>query len=341
MVIFRQRTFSVLCLICCLICFWLNGSKAATENSPRPQQFVARFSFVPMMIGKTVTGQALIRVQLSKTLIGTFSVDTGSATSVISTSLVRKLGLVTEPAVSDGKPYMIDGKQATMATVPVLKLGGINFPSQPFVVKNDNFLAMLSGSSFDGIIGINILHRMATQWNFKNHSLTFFYPGQLNPIDLRQLNFINPNILPITEDTKGNGLWYASVRMTNGFISMDQRLMIDTGANMTTIPNSVEQHLGLKPYGQNLSRTFRGSSILDVANVETLQVGDLTLPEFPVSIRAASSKNEVYLLGLDVLSNYRVLMDFPARKMYLQPSVSLVPAITIGPAPATTTPPAK
>ncbi len=339
MIISRQRTFSVFCLICCLTCFWQNGLRSGAESSLRLPQHAATISFEPVISGKVVAGQALIKVQLDHSISGTFFVDTGSATSVISTSLVQKLGLVTEPAVSNGKPYMIDGKQATMATIPVLKLGVINFPSQPFVVKNDKFLATLSGSSFDGIIGINILHRMATRWDFKNHLLTFFYPGQLDPIDFRQLNFINPSILPITEDTKENGLWYASIKMSNGLVSIDQRLMIDTGSNLTIIPNSDAQHLGLKPYDQKLSHTFGGSSILDVANIETLQVGDLTLPEFPISIRAASLKNEAYLLGLDVLSNYQVLIDFPAKKMYLQPDTPSV-NITIKPqvAPPTQTP---
>ena len=33
-------------------------------------------------------------------------------------------------------------------------------------------------------------------------------------------------------------------------------------------------------------------------------------------------------LGLDVFSGYKVLLDFPAKKMYLQPAV---PAVKIGP----------
>ena len=229
-----------------------------------------------------------------------------------------------------------------MTSAPVFKIGGLSIPGQPLIVANDQFLAFPSADAFDGIIGINILRSMAFQWDFKHQLLTIYHPGRLSSSSLQQIGFVSPSTLAITEDARNHSFWYASIRMTNGFVIAEQPLYIDTGANSTTIPYPMAQHLGLKPYSQHSLVTLYGSETQKVANVEAIQLGSLMLSDTPVLIRAASAKNQTGLLGLNILSHFRVLMDFPAKKMYLQPNTTAaVPAITIGPTPTAPAPPAK
>jgi len=129
------------------------------------------------------------------------------------------------------------------------------------------------------------------------------------------------------------------LRASNG-ISQSEDLVLDTGSNVTTISDTAAVHLGLKVSEEHATTNVYSDAVpMGESSVDTLQIGGITLSGHAVSV-AHVSKLEPPVLGMDILSGYRVLIDFPAKKMYLQSNTAAaVSAITIGPAPAT--PPAK
>jgi hypothetical protein len=88
-----------------------------------------------------------------------------------------------------------------------------------------------------------------------------------------------------------------------------------------------------------------GYTTFNQTRVPTLTLGDIRLADRPVLY--PDKKDFPADLGMDILGGYKVLLDFPAHKMYLMPQTPLAlvqvkPAAPTAPAPAvppaTTTP---
>ena len=107
-------------------------------------------------------------------------------------------------------------------------------------------------------------------------------------------------------------------------------LALDTGSNTTQISDTAAQTLHLGIIGQQQQHNAYGTAMVGRASVETLRLGDLILSGTSVSVSSVT-KIQSNLLGMDILSGYRVLIDFPGGKMYLQPNAVAIPKITIGP----------
>ena len=66
---------------------------------------------------------------------------------------------------------------------------------------------------------------------------------------------------------------------------------------------------------------LEGPRVIDKVRVPILQIGDLRLVDRPAYCYHAGSGQLEPLLGLDVLTGYRILLDFQAKKMYLKTSI--------------------
>jgi predicted aspartyl protease len=146
-----------------------------------------------------------------------------------------------------------------------------------------------------------------------------------------------PYVVSITK--KEDGRWYVEAQVANEGMTANEAMVLDTGSNITQISDTTAQILHLATTGQQQQHNSYGTDIVSQANIGTLRLGDLTLSGTTVSVSPISI-SEPPILGMDILSGYRVLIDFPAKKMYLQPNTAAVPAITIGPTPAVPATPA-
>ena len=98
-----------------------------------------------------------------------FAVDTGASTSVVSSTLARELGLVTEniPSVTAGGGSV----QAERSRLESVSVGGTRQQDLPVIVSD--FLTMLNrviGVQLEGIVGYNFL---------RNYRVTIDYPSAL------------------------------------------------------------------------------------------------------------------------------------------------------------------
>ena len=214
-----------------------------------------------------------------------------------------------------------------MTQVTLFEIGHIQVDNATFLVLPDSNLQAGSGSVYDGIIGINMLGGSAILLDSQQHKFGFCLPGALSPQQLSQIGLTHPYILPLTSS---GDKWFIRGELTKGSNIGDEDLLLDTGSNATGISTVLAEKLHLNPSGLGMQHDIYITKVVSTGQVDMLHLGDLTLRDVSITVRA-TSENLPSLLGMDILSNYRVLMDFPAKKMYLQPPLATVPTITIGP----------
>jgi len=318
----------------------MGGPGLADEMPTQLHQHLHKVDYVPAKMGAFLLGMPLVHVKINGVADATFMVDTGANNSIISTNLAKRLGLRLQPAVSDeGIPIRWKGKPGIMTQVTLLEIGQIKANNGLFQVLDDKDYRIISGSIYDGVIGANLLQNSAILLDGQQHILGFCLPGALSSEQLKQLGLPQPYTVPLTRTTRNR--WLVQAQFSNGSNSGSESLLLDTGSNTTSLSGQLAQKVHLKITGQVNQKDESGTSIADTGRVDTVHLGDLALLNFPLIIQP-SSEEILPTLGMDILSGYRVLMDFPAKKMYLQSNTATaVPAITVGPAPAPAVPPAK
>lgn len=103
------------------------------------------------------------------------------------------------------------------------------------------------------------------------------------------------------------------------------RFVIDTGASMSVLSDKTAQRLGIKPVAKGGSaRAIGGSGTFPILYgvLDSLQMGEAKIDTVPIYIRTVhstedtpeSERSDGYI-GLSVLSNYAVTLDYKAQQM--------------------------
>lgn len=298
-------------------------AQPATTASPETLQSRQQ-SFVVPFTTPTPQGAPLIHVWINESVDATFVVDTGTNTLLISQSLVKKLGLKTTPVINpDGTPFLFEGKQTQGVTLTSLRLGGqfglvkmqpVNGTS---TVLPDQQLRISANCVVDGLISGASLSPLAIGFDFAGHMMTFTYPGNLTPSEARDLGYGGTGGTTLPLLVNANKFYSVQVGLENGGTTRKADLLVDTGGERTGIPRLDAQALSLSPLRQLPQAGFSGTFMDNEAMLSTLVLGDLRLTRLLVTYGITSDHTP--RLGLDILSGYKVLLDFPAKKMYLQP----------------------
>ncbi len=330
-----------------LFCLCLNNCSVQAQDQPtKEHQLLSPSSYIPLKrqaagpgYGEQPVLICAINGQSAKLMV-----DTGASVCILSQKIVQQLGLKTEPAfLDDGKPSLWKGKQGTATLASSFKVSNVSFTQIPFRVLPDQEFMLApeapNDTRYDGIVGANLLEHFAVLIDASQHQFGLCLPGDLYLKQVADYGLTQPYTVPITK--KDDSRWYVEAQITNSSVVTTETLALDTGSNTTQISDAAAQALHLKIVGQDHQTNAYGGRMVGQASVETLRVGNLTLSGTSVSVTPAT-KDQPSVLGMDILSGYRVLIDFPAKKMYLQSNTAAaIPAVTIGPAPATTAPPAK
>jgi predicted aspartyl protease len=302
----------------------------AQAPAEKPQQ-----SFISVISPLAGHGGPLIRVRLNDSAASaTFLVDTGAGSSLIAQSLADRLGLKARPALNaDGKPWEPFGKPTDAVPIDALLIEGP--PEQPLWRLN-----LLGGGQFDvatpeqlylpvdGVLGMEGFESSALLFDFAAGRMDVILPGALSPAQVRSYGFNQPGgaALPLSRLTKypnfsikgDSDLFSVPVLLNNGSKTTQADLLVDTGSQVTVIPRAAAKELSLKPFGQRpLAGGTGGSMQANQAQVSSLSLGGIRLTDVPVLY--PDRKDHVAILGMDILKNYRVLLDFPGRMMYIQP----------------------
>ena len=295
-------------------------------------------------------GAPIVQAKINDTVTATFLIDTGSSTNVISQAIVDKLGLTPQVAPLTKDPSFLEGKQATFVSPQKVLLGSLTLQGGAYIVMPAKTLATMTGGAVDGIISMQTLRYFAIDLDFPRHQMTLWFPNGLNDDAVKQAGFSDASTVPllpsipdailydpvkVAQSTEAYWrLWYSvPVQISDGSHISQQNLLLDTAGGVTIFPSEASRLLTLQVQGtMPLSKPTYGSHRVNIVQAPTLQIGSLRLHNQTVEVFQDSTADggpagKTAALGLDILSGYRVLMDFGAKKMYFKPNI---PQIKIG-----------
>ena len=271
-----------------------------------------------------------------------FMADTGTSFCIISPEIAKQLNFTLQPAfLSNGQPLFWKGKQGKVTLAPRFKISNVTFANKvPFQVLPDQDFMLdpkaPDDTRYDGIVGTNLLQHFAVLIDASQHQFGLCLPGNLYLKQVADFGLTQPYVVPIVE--KGDGRWYVEAQVINDGMTANESMVLDTGSDFTQISDTAAQALHLKIVGQQQQVNAYRTRVVGISSVGALRLGNLELSG-PSVVAGPISTNEPPILGMNILSGFRVLIDFPAKKMYLQSNTAAaVPAITIKPQPVTPTP---
>jgi hypothetical protein len=266
------------------------------------------FGYTPF----TDDGLPLAAFTINGSVTGNFVVDTGSNSTVITEELASRLRLKRHALVNDdGTPiHMPDGKQAMGDDVDIL-FGTFPVRGQVVIVPTESLQANRS-VQVDGLIGYNLLSYATVLFDFPKNQITVWFPGGLTEEEIRSIGLSGSTIVtPSVDPVIG---WTVPVTL-NGTTHID--LVVDTGGGRTNIPSAVATGLKLKTVKRGIhSRSIYGPMVTSRAIVDTLAIGSLTLTNQPVEFAKRDQTPFIPLLGMPTLRQFRLLLDYPAKRFY-------------------------
>lgn len=341
-------------LLLLLLCLMAGGARAEDppRAAPRPLPSVSTparasytFPFTSLFYGAPV-----VQARINDTVTTTFLIDTGASTNAISQTLVDRLGLKPQTTNQIAVPSLLQGKQVPFVSLQKVLIGSLTLQGGAYIVLPATTLSAGMRQEVDGIIGMGMLRYFAIDLDFSRHRMTLWYPNGLDDDAVRQAGFSDafmvaliPSIsdailydrVKVAESVEAYwSLTYSvPVKIGDGIHTSQQNLLLDMGSGVTIFPSDVSKSLNLKVQETStLPNITTGLQQASVVQASSLQVGGLRLVDHTVGILRAKTAGEVTTngptpLGLDVLSGYRILIDFGAKKMYFK---TAIPQIRVG-----------
>lgn len=266
-------------------------------------------------------GMPLVRVRLNNghrnTAPATFVVDTGFTPCLMTDRLAQTLQIDGEPARRDdgSAACFADGKPLQQVTAG-LQIGGLQTDARSFLLLKAYRLDLLD-CPLDGVLGWDFLSDYAVMFDFQAHHITLWQGGNLTDEERRSVSMQDAFAFPRANKTPGS--FDITVRLRSPRGLRDVTLAVDTGGARTLIAPQDARALDLEPTRIALpQRSIFGSLKVNEAALQTLEIGGLRLSDFPVRYLTQEHPNMPPHLGLDVLSHYRLLIDYPAKTLYLK-----------------------
>ena len=316
-----KYSFSVQISLVLLISCLLSGvaARPVSADAPESKRYQTTIPYTPLSFGSM-----LVQVRLSSSLTGTFLLDTGFSIACVTDALAAKMGLSPVPAVgTTGKPITFyPGKQSQSVTVPLIQLGNFRLFNSFCLVLNQKALSDIAGQPVDGILSAETLAIYPMCFDFARHEITMFSPSPLTSAELRSIGMEDAARISVTKTTGGGVSFSCPVAMSNGGERVQENLLIDTGATNTLLSDDTAHKLRLRPVsGNRNSPTLFGNVVVKQAYLSDLSLGNLRVKNLLLQYSSGLSDSFPAHIGLDVLSQFRVLLDFKQQVMYLKPIV--------------------
>ena len=247
----------------------------------------------------------------------TFVVDTGFTPCLMTDRLAQSLQMEGEPAWrEDGSPACFADGKPLQQVMAGLEIGGLQTDPRSFLLLKAYRLDLLD-CPLDGVLGWDFLSDYAVMFDFQAHRITLWQGGNLTDEERRGVSMQDALAFPRANKTAGS--FDIAVRLRSSRGQRDVTLVVDTGGARTLIAPQDARALDLEPSRIALpQRSVFGNLKVNEATLQTLEIGGLRLPNFPVRYLTQEHPNMPPHLGLDVLSHYRLLIDYPAKMLYLK-----------------------
>jgi predicted aspartyl protease len=253
-------------------------------------------------------------------------VDTGAGLTVIDEAYAKKIALKVGEAMNAGAAG--GGVEAKVAHVDSIRMGSAEVKDTQVLVIDMSMIAGREGPTLDVVVGYNFLNQFITQIDYQGRTLTFSDPNQEPDL--------GPGQVAVPMDLHGG--MPAIKAVLNG--SEEITMRVDTGAGGTTIPKRIADALNPKktvPGGMGMGadkRLVQHTAML----LDSFAIGDLRVDRVPVSFPSGESpefdptgstmeSTGLGLLGNDILSLFRVGIDYERQRLILERAPGAEPSM--------------
>jgi len=256
-----------------------------------------------------------------------FFVDTGAGYSILDAGRAHSLGV--SPVGADS-PYgdfaNLNGVRYRVGYLNSLRAGAMDFGSGPMALfqpadADDALNSRLNGENADGIIGADILTHYKAVINCYTKTI-FFKTSSSEHLHVARFagsqNFIR---IPLREEVSRAFTIPASI---NGHPC---RLLVDTGAFITTFDLKSAKEFGLSFTGTRMNGSFADGISRQVAigRVGSLKIGDYQVPPQNLAASALpdfaldqSQAKIVGILGMELLAVSHGIIDFESMSLFVK-----------------------
>ena len=321
-----RRTLLAFLFLCGSIAFALTGF---SQEPVTLENYLRRLGYAPIRLSVGDNNHFFLHGKINGKKVR-LSLDTGCAI----TRLIPKAASGLTPI--DPKKVSIDDGFLNRTHIPglvlmdTLELGGLQFRNQPAHVGEIEFDFVRSVD--DGLLGCDFLAR--------NHCIIDCGHGLL---------FVRGEALPSQAETslketllksgfKDTGFEVSPGRPVTCHVALNKKdygLIVDTGCPWTLLDWECGQQLGLTALVRPRHLVMNGigkvgAHGLQEAQLQTLQIGDLTLARIYVALADMSAwgltergqwmKNQSGFLGMETLASTAALLDFGTRTIWVHPA---------------------
>lgn len=255
----------------------------------------------------------------AKTPFSSFLLKSNTHNVFVSSALSDQWRLAVHAPLDDaGKPQLLLRKEPFSQThVANLLIGSLSIHGDLIVLSADSLLSWASYESVPGIVGaavifgVPVLMDPATQ--------TWVFLNTLKPEDLAGLNMANAAVLDIL-DPDSDGIPALAVQVHQGAAQFTDTMTLATGSPFTLLSVKAAQALKLTPEPQKLTYgAGKDTTVFNQAHLSQLSIGGVVLKDVVVAYPVGAMPKDFYpRLGMNVISQLRLLVDAPAKKMYVK-----------------------
>ncbi|MDX1931766.1 MAG: aspartyl protease family protein [Capsulimonadales bacterium] len=268
------------------------------------------------------TEQMLVRATLDNTFSVTLLVDTGAPNICLFHSVTKKYpNLRFQPSQPSEGVKLKQG----VCTFEDITIGNLQTFGEAVLLK-PNLADKVVSEYFDGLLGGNVLEDHAVLINYDRKEIVVILEGNLTKQEVELLGFRGDTCKPqaLLKTKKPGSGYYVNARL---FGEQNVRLLLDTGISEVTVSERSVSGRSLK-YGATSKSSigFRSPELFRETRMSVAlgnnRVDDLKCDVGNLTNTLAGSDELDGLLGVNFLSHFTVLMDFPAGKIYLRPRES-------------------
>ena len=296
------------------------GTLVVTVRTPHGPSGTLTAGTVPpitVAYGGVVGGPIVVPVRLNDHATGHFLVLTNSDLSQVSSAFAASLSLTPEPMMEGGKPYFVNGQPAASVPLDRMTLGeapGVEFRGVSLPAVDLTALSKQVGQPIDGILGADLLSRVAAGIDGPRRQVTFWNHGNLTAAERIKAGYGAAAEVPAGPFYGTFPILAVAAKIRNGAQTEATPVIIATGSQTSLLPTVTAAALGMTalPNPDDPKMLLSRAAHLDLPGLS------FNAPLFQLSVGDNNTT-----LGMNVLSQYRVLLDGPARAAYFAPEVTV------------------
>jgi len=253
--------------------------------------------------------------------LGNLLVDTGSNEIILDTDAAQAFGVGPPPRAWRYIGFTeINGQLLPVAFMQSLTAGNMSFGSSPVVLR-DSSRSGTGKDHVDGVLGLEILFRQRAVINCRTR-LVFFKTDQSRHMNLSAVASSEKFVrIPLRREASGALTVPCSIHGQSG------RLLVDTGAFVTTFPDTFFKWLGISSEPTRLSAHFPTGTTRQVsaAQINDLKIGDFKVPPSKFGVAALprfalrqGGTRISGILGMDTLYKCRAIIDLDGMNLFLK-----------------------